>query len=81
MAGLLRADGAWVLFANGGRGWLLGERTNDLFYKTGVIPSMGSWHSDVGGGLDFGSFGVYVAKAVSESGLPANVYLRLTHRF
>ncbi len=81
MAGRLRADGAWVLFVNGGRGWLLGNQPNDLYYSTGSIPSLVSWHSDIGGGLDFGSFGVYMAKAVSESGLPLNVYMRLTHRF
>ena len=81
MAGRVRADGAWVLFANAGRGWLLGSTDNDLFYSTGSIPSFGSWRSDIGAGLDFGSFGVYFAKAVSESGLPVNVYMRLTRRF
>jgi hypothetical protein len=35
----------------------------------------------VGGGFDFGTFGVYVAQAVSERGQSPNVYLRLSRRF
>lgn len=81
MAGRFRADGAWVLFANSGRGWLVSESSSELQYPKGSIPSMRSWNTDVGGGFDFGSVGVYVAKAVSESSLPANVYVRLGHRF
>ncbi len=79
--GLRRADGAFVLFANGGRGWLVGTPTDALHLRPGAFPTMRHWNADVGAGLDFGSFGVYVAQAVSESTLKPNVYLRLGHRF
>ena len=74
------ADGNWVVFANSGRGWLLGDR-GDLRVGTGRVPETGTWRTDLGGGLDFGGFGVYVAQAVSESGLKPNFFVRLGHRF
>lgn len=80
-AGRFRADGAWVLFVNSGRGWLVGEPTADLRYADNSLPPVSTWRTDVGGGFDFGSFGVYVAQAVSESSLKPNFYVRLGHRF
>ncbi|WP_396220353.1 hypothetical protein [Gemmatimonas sp.] len=78
----LKADGAWVVFANSGRGWLVGPRGTDaLRYPKGSVPELRSWRTDLGGGFDFGTFGVYVAQAVSESGLSPNVYVRLGRRF
>lgn len=80
--GRVKADGAWVVFANSGRGWLVGPRgTDNLFYPKGGVPDIKSWRTDLGGGFDFGNFGVYVAQAVSESGLSPNVYMRLSRRF
>ena len=76
----LSADGSWVVFANSGRGWLLGDR-GDLRVGTGRVPDIGTWRTDLGGGFDFGDFGVYVAQSVSESGLRPNVFVRLGHRF
>ncbi len=81
MAGRFRADGAWVLFANSGRGWLVGNGGNILSLSSGGIPPLNSWRTDIGGGFDFGALGIYVAKAVSDGSLPANVYVRLGHRF
>ena len=78
----MKADGAWVVFANSGRGWLVGPRgSNAMLYPNGSVPDIRSWRTDLGGGFDFGNFGVYVAQAVSESGLSPNVYLRLGRRF
>lgn len=78
----MKADGTWVVFANAGRGWLVGPRdTDNLVYPKGAVPDLKSWRTDLGGGFDFGNFGVYVAQAVSESGLSPNVYVRLTRRF
>ncbi len=79
MAGRFHADGAWVLFANSGRGWLASDGAGPL--RASGIPPLNSWHTDLGGGFDFGSFGVYVAKSVSQGELPANVYVRLGRRF
>ncbi len=89
----VRGDGTWVIFANSGRGWLVDNRVRPngggsggtadpldaLMYKG--IPSLNTWRTDVGGGFDFGDFGVYVAQAVSQSGLSPNVYVRLSRRF
>lgn len=74
------ADGNWVVFANSGRGWLLGDR-GDLRIGSGRVPETGTWRTDLGGGFDFGGFGVYVAQAVSESGLKPNFFVRVGHRF
>lgn len=80
MAGRAAADGAWVLFANTGRGWVEkeGVAIPTLVAQT---PAISTWRADVGGGLDFGNFGVYVAKAITDTGLPVNVYVRLGRRF
>lgn len=91
--GRMRADGTWVLFANSGRGWLIdhpptaGANTPavlaaaPLRYGKSDLPDLGSWRTDIGGGFDFGDFGVYVAQAVSQGGLSPNVYVRLSRRF
>jgi hypothetical protein len=81
MAGRFRADGALVLFANSGRGWLVGPQSGDVQYPKGSLPPTRTWHSDIGGGFDFGNFGVYVAQAVSQSTLGPNFYVRLGQRF
>jgi hypothetical protein len=81
MAGRFRADGAWVLFANSGRGWLVRDGSGDQITSSLYVPGLRTWRTDVGGGLDFGSFGVYAAQAISQSTLSPNVYVRLGHRF
>ncbi len=75
------ADGAWVVFANSGRGWLLHGTDPTLRFGLSDVPEIGTWRTDLGGGFDFGDFGVYVAQAVSKGGLKPNVYVRLGHRF
>lgn len=93
----LHADGTWVVFVNSGRGWLIhsnslggavggtttpaSEAVHNLTFPSSTIPSPSTWHTDIGGGFDFGSFGVYVAQAVSESGLSPQFYVRLSRRF
>ncbi len=87
------ADGTWVVFANSGRGWLIdyprptGPRSAEVIaadplrFGRNRVPDLGTWRTDIGGGFDFGNFGVYVAQAVSQSGLKPNVYVRLGRRF
>ncbi len=70
-----------VIFADAGRGWLVGDNPRGLRYSAGSAPSFGSFRSDVGLGLDLGLFGVYAAKAVSVSKEPANVFVRVSRRF
>jgi hypothetical protein len=75
------ADGVWVLFADAGRGWLVGDRQGTLQYERDGIPSVGTFRTDVGLGIEFDPVGLYVAKSVSEAKQPANVFVRLRRRF
>lgn len=70
-----------VVFVDGGRGWLVGPRQGDLRYSSGSLPAFDTWRTDVGGGLDLGVAGMYVAKAVSEAKEPANFFVRIRGRF
>ncbi len=74
--------GAWVVFTNAGRGWLVGgERVGELQYGSAQFPPLNTFRTDVGAGLDFGLFGLYVAKSVSHTDEPVNFFIRLRHRF
>lgn len=77
----LNADGAWVLFLDAGRGWMVGDSPGPMTYGSGSIPSFSSFRTDIGVGLDFNSVGIYLAKPLSTAGEPARVFLRLQHRF
>jgi hypothetical protein len=70
-----------VAFVDAGRGWLVGQPSGTLRYSSRSFPRFGTFRTDVGLGLDLGIFGVYVAKAVSSSKEPANVFLRLHRLF
>ncbi|MDB4913154.1 MAG: hypothetical protein JWM95_798 [Gemmatimonadetes bacterium] len=76
-----RADGAWVFFADAGRGWLVNAPGSTLNYGRLELPPLSSYRTDIGGGLDFDQFGVYLAKALSVPQEPANVFVRIRHRF
>lgn len=71
----------WVLFADMGRGWLVGERDGGLSYGKRSIPGLGTFRADVGIGLVLDNIGVYAAKALSDRGTPVNVFVRLRPRF
>ena len=70
-----------VVFADAGRGWLVGPRVGTLQYPSGTLPGFDTFRTDVGAGLDLGLFGMYVAKAVSASKEPANFFIRSHDRF
>ncbi len=76
-----RADGAWVFFADAGRGWLVNAPGSPLNFGRHDLPPLSSYRTDIGGGLDFDQFGIYVAKALSEPSEPTNVFMRVRHRF
>ncbi|MGZ8412981.1 MAG: hypothetical protein ACXW61_06690 [Gemmatirosa sp.] len=85
-----RTDLSWVVFADAGRGWLVGPRdAGESVYPRGSLPPIGSFLADVGAGIDFGhsrandlgSFGIYVAKAVTRPSPGANVFVRIRRRF
>ena len=76
-----RADGAWVFFANAGRGWLVNAPGSPLNYGRRDFPPLSTYRTDIGGGLDFDRFGLYMAKALSVPQEPLNVFFRVRHRF
>ena len=75
------SDATWVVFADAGRGWLVGAREGERRYPRSVLPPLGTFRTDVGAGLDFGDVGLYVAKAISDSKQHANFVLRVRRRF
>lgn len=70
-----------VAFVDAGRGWIVGQPSGTLVYSSRSLPRFGTFRTDVGLGLDLGILGVYVAKAVSSSKEPANVFLRVHRQF
>jgi hypothetical protein len=81
-----RPSAAWVVFADAGRGWNVGDTAtvqanNDLVYARDRLPPLSTFRTDVGIGLDFGGFGIYGTKSVSTPSQPANFFVRLKHRF
>jgi hypothetical protein len=76
-----RADGAWIFFSDAGRGWLVNSPNDPLNLRRWELPALSSYRTDIGLGLDFDLIGIYVAKALSVPQEPANVFVRLHHRF
>ena len=72
---------AAVLFADGGRGWVTGPRVGDIRYRSTTLPSLGTFKYDAGAGVDLHWLGVYVAKSLTDWSNPANLIVRLRHRF
>jgi len=67
-----------VVFADAGQGWLVGNAAGHV--PSGRIPGFSSWLVDAGLGVDWGGFGVYIAKAVT-TGERLRFTVRLDHRF
>jgi len=68
----------FVVFGDAGQGWLVGSGPGRL--HAGELPHFPSWLADLGLGVDWGGFGLYVSKAVTV-GQPLRVTARLEHRF
>jgi len=68
----------FVVFGDAGQGWLVGRGPGRV--PSGRLPRLSSWLADLGLGVDWGGFGVYVAKAVNAS-QPLRLTARLEHRF
>lgn len=77
----LRVDGAWVFFADAGRGWLVNAPGHPLQLDRQGLPPLSTYRTDLGAGVDFTYIGLYVAKALSAPQEPMNVFVRLRHRF
>ncbi len=68
----------FVVFGDAGQGWLVGSGPGRL--SAGRLPPLTGWLADLGLGVDWSGFGLYVAKAVTV-GQPLRVTARLEHRF
>lgn len=71
----------WVVFADAGRGWLVGPGDGRRTFGKSSLPPLSSFQTDVGFGLLLDDFGVYVSKALSQGGAPVNFHVRLRPRF
>ena len=67
-----------VVFADAGQAWLVGNAPGHV--PAGRIPGFSSWLVDAGLGVDWGGFGLYIAKAVT-TGERLRFTVRLDHRF
>lgn len=76
-----QTDGAFVVFGDAGRGWLVGPREGTLQYPANAIPSLNTFLSDVGVGVMIAPVGLYVAKSLSTIGERPHFELRLRRRF
>ncbi|MEX2182154.1 MAG: hypothetical protein WD771_08940 [Gemmatimonadaceae bacterium] len=76
----INTRGAWVLFADAGRGWRVDAGDPGIRHDAG-IPDLSSFRTTLGGGVDFGALGLYVAKATSTPKEPVNFYVRIGRRF
>jgi hypothetical protein len=73
--------GAWVLFADAGRGWNVGRTNGSTTYSRNALPAFATLRTDIGAGIDFGVVGLYFAKATTTAREPMNVLFRVQHRF
>lgn len=67
-----------VVLGDAGQAWLVGTGPGRL--PSDRLPVFGSWLADLGLGIDWGGFGLYLAKAVT-AGEPLRFTVRLDHRF
>ncbi len=72
--------GQWVLFADAGRGWTVGDGDPAIRQDRG-LPPLSSFRSSLGVGVDFGGLGLYLAKSVTTGAEPMNFLVRLGRRF
>lgn len=71
----------WVVFADVGRGWLVGPRAGELQYGATTMPGPRTFRADFGLGLRLDDLGLYVAKSVTDPRTPINFFARLQPRF
>ena len=67
-----------MLFGDAGSAWLAGAGAGRV--PSGRIQSIAEWRSDIGVGLDAGSFGLYLAKALPDND-PIRFGIRFSRRF
>jgi Omp85 superfamily domain len=71
----------WVVFADVGRGWLVGPNVADLQYSAGSFPDLRTFRADVGLGVRLDDIGLYIGKSITDPHTPINFFARLQPRF
>ncbi|MGQ0650423.1 MAG: BamA/TamA family outer membrane protein [Gemmatimonadaceae bacterium] len=71
----------WVVFADAGRGWLVGTPDDRRTFGKSTLPKLSTFRTDVGLGLVLDDVGLYLAKSLSRSDAPVNFFIRLRPRF
>jgi hypothetical protein len=71
----------FVLFADAGRGWQVGQPDGRVTFRKGVLPPLTSFQTDIGLGVVLDDVGLYVSKGLSQSKSPVNFMVRLRPRF
>jgi hypothetical protein len=74
-------DGAWVIFSDAGRGWLVGPRQGPLQYPASTFPNLRTFMTDVGLGGMIDPVGIYVAKALSRPEERPHFVIRVRRTF
>jgi len=74
-------DWTWVLFADAGRGWMVGPPDGGLHYAADAFPNPDSFLADAGLGIVVNPVGLYVAQAISRAGLAPRLVVRIRQRF
>ena len=74
-------DGAWVVFADAGRGWLIGSPDGGLRYPASAFPPVGSFLTDGGVGITLPPIGLYLAEPISRGTGAPRVVVRIVQRF
>jgi hypothetical protein len=72
---------SWVVFTDGGRGWVTGATEAGVRYGTWTLPPLYTFRTDAGAGLDMGWLGLYAAKSLTNWQTPLQFVVRLQHRF
>ncbi len=71
----------WVVFADAGRGWLVGPEDGGRSFSKSKMPRLSTFQTDVGLGLVLDDLGLYIAKPLNDSKAPVNFLVRLRPRF
>lgn len=74
-------DFAWLVFADAGRGWLVGQRQGALQYPASTFPNLRTFMTDAGLGFSIDPVGIYVAKALSRPEERPHFVIRVRRTF
>ncbi len=74
-------DGAWIVFADAGRGWLVGPRNGGLQFPSAELPPLDSFMTDGGIGITISPVGLYVAEPLSRGNGVPRIVIRVVQRF